>query len=298
MSELPFRARAFGQDWAADLPLDHFDEAEGTGSRPGFEVRRIDGLPQRDALAQRARGEIYADGFRFNWSNIVTFDVTAQRHIGYLPLGGWRDAFPDSLFSTVAALSLAGVGLLPMHASAVEVDGRAYLLAGRAGAGKSTLTAELLGNGARLIGDDLSVLTPPAAGRGFEVLRGRPAMRLHAATANLVHAAYRSDVPTDERGKVLVRPHARVPDAAFPLAGIFVLAPGPTDISAGDAMRLFPFHQFRPYWLNKMPRNAQRRAWLIDLASRVPFRRLPPADGFDAKARALRVETALRAMAG
>ena len=48
---------------------------------------------------------------------------------------------PAAFYSTVAALTLAWRGALPCHASAVEIDGRAILIAGPSGAGKSTLCA-------------------------------------------------------------------------------------------------------------------------------------------------------------
>ena len=52
-----------------------------------------------------------------------------------------------------AALTLAGEE--PLHATAVEVGGRAIGLLGPSGAGKSTLAACLIGRGARLLTDDL-----------------------------------------------------------------------------------------------------------------------------------------------
>lgn len=41
-----------------------------------------------------------------------------------------------------------------LHASCVAYDGRAVLIRGKAGAGKSTLALELMGYGAVLVGDD------------------------------------------------------------------------------------------------------------------------------------------------
>lgn len=298
MSEQPFRARAFGQDWAADLPLVHFDALSGEAPHAGFKVRRISRLPQRCVIARKGRGEICADGFRFIWTNVATFDVQAARQINYLPLDGWRGTMPDTFFSTVAALAMSGIGMLPMHASAIELDGRAFLFAGKAGVGKSTLTAELLADGARLIGDDLTVLAPPEGERGFRVTRGRPAMRLHPATARLVDTTMCEIVSNDARGKLLVRPGMRAEDEAYPLAGIFLLETGPAAVSPSEALRLLPLHLFRPRWMGRMPGHGQRHAWLLDLAGKVPVRRLPAVESFDPEARRLRTHSALAAMAG
>jgi hypothetical protein len=60
------------------------------------------------------------------------------------------------------ALPLAATlrGLEVMHASGVVVDGRAVLLTGAAGAGKSSLAAALVRGGGRLLSDDAVALAP------------------------------------------------------------------------------------------------------------------------------------------
>lgn len=55
-------------------------------------------------------------------------------------------------------------GLEPLHASAVEVGGRAVALLGRSGAGKSTMAANLVADGAGFITDDVLALEVPAEG--------------------------------------------------------------------------------------------------------------------------------------
>lgn len=278
------------------MPLARFDVADGHGEATDFKVVRITDLPRRTVITRQGRGEICADGFRLDWANVATFDARADRQIGYLTHENWRGIMPDAFFSTVAALSVAGIGMLPMHASAIEFDGRAFLFAGSAGAGKSTLTAELLAHGARFLGDDLTVLRPPDGRRGFWVTRGRPAMRLHPATAALVAPENCEHVPDDPRGKLLVRPVARAADKEYPLAGILLIGLGPAEVSSAEALRLLPSQIFRPRWLSRMPGHGQRRAWLIEMAGSVPVRRLPEISGFDADARQSRMTAALKAL--
>lgn len=54
-------------------------------------------------------------------------------------------------------------GLLPLHASAVRLDGKAVVIAGNSGQGKSTLSAALRARGHALVGDDLAVIDPPSS---------------------------------------------------------------------------------------------------------------------------------------
>ena len=62
------------------------------------------------------------------------------------------------LLGTVLAILCYQRGLVPLHASAVEVPGGALLMSGRSGLGKSTLAAMLVARGHRLIADDVCVL--------------------------------------------------------------------------------------------------------------------------------------------
>src|SRR6185437_8241442 len=50
-------------------------------------------------------------------------------------------------------------GLLPLHASAISVNGKAVALAGPSGVGKSTLAAALVGNHA-VLADDICIIDP------------------------------------------------------------------------------------------------------------------------------------------
>jgi hypothetical protein len=55
-------------------------------------------------------------------------------------------------------------GLLPLHASCVSIDGRVVAFAGQSGAGKSTMAALFLAQGAQLLSDDVTVIDVHAQG--------------------------------------------------------------------------------------------------------------------------------------
>lgn len=298
MTELPFRARAFGYNWASDIDLARFDAGEDPLAQGAFRVERISALPTRSPISQKGKGFVFADGCRFVWGSIAVFDVRFDRHIDYLTLDGWDGRLPDAFFSTVAALAVAGAGMIPMHASAVEIDGRAFLFAGDAGAGKSTLVAELLAQGGCLLSDDLTVLYPPDGDQGFRVTRGRPSMRLHPGAAALVDMEACETVSEDTRGKLLVRPRRRAADSLYPLAGIFLLAPGPARVDPLEALQLLPTQIFRPSWMARLPVRGQHRAWLIDMAAKIPVKRLAMLEIHNAEARERRVASVLAAIKG
>ena len=45
--------------------------------------------------------------------------------------------------------------ILPLHGSAIAIEGKAYAIVGESGAGKSTLAASLLSRGYKLLSDDV-----------------------------------------------------------------------------------------------------------------------------------------------
>lgn len=80
------------------------------------------------------------------------------------------------LLGSAMGMLLHQRGLLPLHANAVSVDGKAIAVAGPSGAGKSTLAAWLHGQGHPLVGDDVVVVRP--GGTGPVVHPGVPRLRL------------------------------------------------------------------------------------------------------------------------
>ena len=85
----------------------------------------------------------------------------------------------------------AAAGAQTLHASAVAVDGRGLLILGEDGAGKTTLSLEMIVLGARLVADDRVAVAPDGAGglrldapeglAGLAELRGFGLIRLPPA---------------------------------------------------------------------------------------------------------------------
>jgi hypothetical protein len=83
------------------------------------------------------------------------------------------------LLGTPMGVLLHQRGVLPLHASAVEVDGAAIAFVGHSGAGKSTMVAGLERRGHTLITDDICALSRGASGESL-VAPGPPHMKLWA----------------------------------------------------------------------------------------------------------------------
>jgi hypothetical protein len=216
-------------------------------------------------------------------------DMFDGQRIDYLPGAGWRSSLPSAFFGTMAALTAAWLGAVPLHACAVEMHGRAFLIAGRTGAGKSTLAAALIGRGASLVGDDLTVVRA-TGDSAIEVFTGRPTMRLHAAAAAAIASQYRAPIDDDRRGKWLVRPVARTLQGSLPLGGILVLRP---KSGRSAKLSLLAHTLFRPRWLAALPNYPLLRRDLLTVSSAAPARSFPEIGKFDPAAQAARTERAM-----
>jgi len=131
-----------------------------------------------------------------------------------------------------ASLCVLDSGGLSIHAAAVEVDGRAVLLAGPGHHGKTTLSAGFARAGYRLLSEDTTAChpgSPPRVFPGPAVLRLRRDVADHFGDSRMVRAATED---TADRAYFLLSDEARGSGAPLPLAAVVLLKP------AGDGPRL------------------------------------------------------------
>ncbi len=126
------------------------------------------------------------------------------------------------MFGIPVSLCIHAAGDVAVHASAVEVDGRAVLLAGPGRQGKTTLAAAFHRAGHRLLAEDTTRCDPrlPAAYPGPAALRLRDDV-----AAGMVLPDATALPSSDGRVQVIVEPNRRGDGAAIPLVAILVLRP-------------------------------------------------------------------------
>jgi hypothetical protein len=165
-----------------NLPAVEF--AEGPAAL--FAEAAGEGLADRGAYDWFHRVRL-RDGWDYlRWSGLFEFLVSACGHrvIGR-PLRGEPDeAFQTYLLGQVLSFALIKMRIEPLHATALVVDGKAVVLLGDCGYGKSTLGAAFLRAGARLLTDDLLVVRAEA--NGYVAFPGPPRIKLFPDVARTV----------------------------------------------------------------------------------------------------------------
>ncbi len=114
-------------------------------------------------------------------------------------------------------------GDVPLHAAAVEVDGRALVIAAPGRFGKTTLAAAFAQAGYRVLGEDLVCLRP---GKTLSVIPGPALLRLRTDVADAFRIPGAVEVARDqERVHLALRGNAGTCDP-LPVAGVALLLEG------------------------------------------------------------------------
>ncbi|HET6745451.1 MAG TPA: hypothetical protein VFH90_06330 [Candidatus Limnocylindria bacterium] len=218
-------------------------------------------------------GRLLQDGgiFHFWASDVGWYTIDAQHRT--ITISGDVDMLQTELrlFGIPAAICAFESGDAPLHASAIEIDGQAIILAGPSRQGKTTLAAAFAAHGHRLLSEDTTRCVP---GRVPSAFPGPAVVRLRSDVAGLLDIPTATALPTsfeDGRTAFLFDDASRGSGAALPLRAILMLRPGegPPTLRSVDSARaardLFSL-AFR------LPTDASRAACfarVVDLAGRV-----------------------------
>ncbi|SFA98160.1 hypothetical protein SAMN05216266_10367 [Amycolatopsis marina] len=282
-----YRAHGLAVSSEAELPL---SPAPPPAGRPDFVLRVGEDAPVPE---ERPEGELLAALNRRNGTVFYTLvrrdDHTILRYPGVCDFVGdhelarvsahWDPAADRGLLPVLAAGALLAVhltlrGHLVLHASAVQLDGRALAFVGASGMGKSTLAAALCGTGCALVADDVlrvDVIGAAAA----RVYPGSTENRLRAAARELADSAPAGAARPTADGRLSLRP-AAVADGPLPLAACVVPRPSREAVEVGvhrlsPARALLRLSQFPRVlgWRDPATMGDSFQA-LADLVERVP----------------------------
>jgi hypothetical protein len=291
----------FGLVIASEIELAELEEAP-PGAAPDAWVRRgavtlPDGEPGYSAAGE---------GTLLTIPRVGRYFISGGREIVVDPAAGAseRNVRLFLLGSAFGAL-LHQRGLLPLHANAIEIDGRAFAFCGHSGAGKSTVAAWFHDRGHRILADDVCVIGFDEGGRAL-AFPGIPRLRLWKealeASGREAGAFNRS---FDDLDKYDVPTERRTPPRPLPLGAIYLLrraeegaAPAEIKRQIGvDAVETLVSNTYRGGYLRTIGRTGAHLAACLAVARAVPVFRAERAWGFDRfEAQASRLEAHARAL--
>ncbi len=145
------------------LPLPELLPWQGDDRPVNVEIA-VGGIPQPEAqpVFVLPHSRLWADGaFLLALDGVGRFWVQGGQRVKVEPAAGVDESeLRAFLLGSVLGVLCHQRGLLPIHASAVRIGGRAILIAGNSGAGKSTLAAALGARGHALAADDVAAFDP------------------------------------------------------------------------------------------------------------------------------------------
>jgi hypothetical protein len=291
--------RGAGRAPAGTAPTLRFSIEAAAGPPAGDEVARAPDVPDGSRPVWRlSRGAgfrrlLMPGGSEFDIDDGITRVVARPTHHGD------AEACAQEFIGPALGVVVALRGRLVLHASAVELDGRALLFCGHSGGGKSTLSRSLSQGGMPLFSDDIVTVEDRSAEQVAHA--GSRAQKLDPASP-LGHGA--TDGPVARSRMKHWADHDGAGPVTLPIAGVFVIARGAPESAAeplpgAEAFAaLLPFNaivgMLQPTTLGRETLAAQHDA-LGRLVSTVPVFSLRYPDGADGLAAAA---TAVRAAVG
>lgn len=277
---LPLYYEAYGLRWLSQIPMPELQRATLTAETQQ-DVADVQ-IESFDLAGLWEKWDVGSDNFVardgclfFRIEDTGLFFMEHGKRIVVSQVSG-ADPKKVRLFilGTCMSVIMMQRGILPLHGSAVVIDGWAYAFVGHSGAGKSTLSAALASRGYPLLTDDVVALTWDAGGRAI-VSPGYPQQKLWQPSLE-GFGMKQQDYATvhAEITKYAIPVQHYFHERAVPLGGIYELVPEPDqesgsvhlqEVSGLERLHLLCSHTFRGGLVNRQG----LAQWLFETASRL-----------------------------
>ena len=205
------------------------------------------------ATASGPTWDMTGDTFLLRVPQLARFQITAGHDVAVEIEPGVTDRDAASFVLGAAfGILLYQRGALVVHGAAVAKDGRAVMICGGSGTGKSTLAAALCRGGCAFVADDICVVDLDASRHPMVLPDGRQ-LKLWKESINWLDLAQlRGEAVREPFEKYYIDPFdARVQPS--PLSAIYVLREAQLRLKTGierlalpDAMRTLDYEAYRP----------------------------------------------------
>lgn len=218
--------QAFGLEIASDILLQELSITDNAKEKEA-DVVIENGDLQRLWTELAAPNKYYlvsGNIIMFYVPDVAIYAIENGRKIIVSPLpGSSADKVCLYILGTCMGALLLQRRILPLHGSAIAVNGKAYAFIGDSGAGKSTLASALIREGYQLISDDV-IPVSLSMGNIPVVTPSYPQQKLWQESLYAFGIESKGLRPIVEReSKFAVPVHSQFADQSLPLAGVFEL---------------------------------------------------------------------------
>ena len=251
--------KAFGFNVSSDIALPELQVLEEGVHAIDISIEKGD-ITQlwADSVKLNSYTSISENQVLFYIPETAIYAIRGGKEIIYTPLeGSCDDANRLYLLGSCMGGLLMQRGMLPLHGSAIEIDGKAYAIVGDSGAGKSTLASAFLREGFRLISDDV---IPVTICEGVPMVTpAYPQQKLWLESLN--HFGMESEglrPIIDRETKFAIPVQSQFVSKSLPLAGVFELVKTENDhleflpVSNLQRLHTLYYHTYRNFLIGPM----------------------------------------------
>ncbi|MFB9330989.1 aldolase [Paenibacillus aurantiacus] len=251
---------AFGLTISSEIPFPELASARTSHEHADLVIAYADlagtwaqlGCPDSDYVITEL-------GVFYRIAGVAVFQVQDGARVYVSPLEhAEKEKIRLYLLGTVMGTVLLQRGMLPLHGSAVVIDGGAYAFVGDSGAGKSTLAAAFLDAGYELLTDDVIAVRTGVMGEP-EVVPAYPQQKLWQESLDHMKMDANEYEPLyQEVTKFAVPVSAKFHNGAVPLKGIFELVKTEKEawsirpLNGLQCLPLLSHHTYRSFLIGAM----------------------------------------------
>ncbi|MGA6841346.1 HPr kinase/phosphorylase [Priestia megaterium] len=153
--------KAFGLTILSEIPLPELPQINIESNRTDVVIEKADLSTLWSQYSNRNEDfVIEKDWVMFHMPGTAIFLVQNGRRILVSPINGAHESeIRLYILGTCMGAILLHRKILPLHGSAIAINGKAYAIVGDSGAGKSTLASAFLKRGFQLVSDDVIPVT-------------------------------------------------------------------------------------------------------------------------------------------
>ncbi|MDL4838975.1 phosphoenolpyruvate carboxykinase (ATP) [Aquibacillus rhizosphaerae] len=282
---------AFGLNIASDLTLPELPVINQPIEAIDIMISRKELDYVDDSAESASHFVVNKEKVIFHVPNTAVFVIEKGTTIIVSPLNETKqDHIRLYLLGTCMGILLLQRRILPLHGSAIEIDGKAYAIVGDSGAGKSTLATAFLQRGYQLLSDDVIPIVLTADDKPI-VIPSYPHQKLWSNTLDY-YGTDRSNLKSifDRETKFAVPVTDQFCTKALPLGGVFELTKTTNQaVSIQSVEKLQQFYTlFRHTYRNFLIQQIGLMDWHFQMATKIAsnndlFKIERPSDRFTAE---------------